>query len=291
MNIGVHLSVAVVAVATAAAGPQIPRTPDGHPDLQGIWTNATLTPVERPAAFVGKPVLTDAEARTFEKQDTDFFNLLTDRGFELARIDGAKRSSLIIDPASGKIPHLTTSPAQNVNSFDSAEDRPLGERCLLGFGSPSGPPMMPVLENGNYQIVQTPDYVMILVEMVHDVRIIRVNGKHEPADVRLWMGDSIGHWDGDTLVVNTTNFTGKTRFRGASPDLHVIERFTRTDAETFRYKVTIDDPATFSNQWTMEYPFRSTAGPVFEYACHEGNYVMTDILSGARKEDAAARKK
>jgi hypothetical protein len=275
----------------AAAGAQIPRTPDGRPDLQGIWTNATLTPIERPSDFAGKPTATDAEARAFEKQDADFFNLYIEAGFEMARIDGVKRTSLVIDPANGKIPQLTTSPPQISNSFDSAEDRPLGERCLLGFGSPAGPPMMPVLENGNYQIVQTPDYMMILVEMVHDVRIIRMNGKHEPPNVRLWMGDSIGHWEGATLVVDTTNFTDKTRFRGASPGLHVTERFSRTDAETFLYKVTIDDPATFSRQWTMEYPFRATAGPVFEYACHEGNYVMTDILGGARKEDAASKKK
>lgn len=145
--------------------------------------------------------------------------------------------------------------------------------------------MLPVLYNNNYQIVQTPDAVMILVEMVHDVRIIRMNGTHLPANVRQWLGDSIGHWDGDTLVVDTTNFTDKTRFRGSSENLHVIERFKRIDTGTILYRVTIDDPSTYTKQWTLEYPFRATAGPVFEYACHEGNYAMPDILGGARKAE------
>ncbi len=124
---------------------------------------------------------------------------------------------------------------------------------------------------------------MILVEMVHDIRVIRINGTHKPSSVRQLLGDSIGHWEGDTLVVDTTNFTAKTRFRGSSENLHVIERFTRVDANTILYRATIDDPATYSKQWTMEYPFRATSGPVYEYACHEGNYAMTDIMSGARK--------
>jgi hypothetical protein len=132
---------------------------------------------------------------------------------------------------------------------------------------------------------------MILVEMVHDVRIIRMNGTHVPANVRQWLGDSIGHWEGDTLVVDTSNFTDKTRFRGASENLHVIERFKRVDTNTILYRATIDDPSTFTKQWTMEYPFRAAAGPVFEYACHEGNYAMPDILGGARKSDADGPKK
>jgi len=168
---------------------------------------------------------------------------------------------------------------------EGVKGRPLAERCLLGFGSTSGPPMMPVLYNNNYQIVQTPDAVMILVEMVHDARIVRINGTHPPATVRQWLGDSIGHWEGDTLVVDTTNFTDQTRFRGASENLHVIERFTRTGPDTILYKVTIDDPSTFSKQWTMEYPFRTTDGPIYEYACHEGNYSITDILGGQRKTE------
>ena len=148
--------------------------------------------------------------------------------------------------------------------------------------------MLPVLYNNNYQIVQTPDHVVILVEMVHDARIIRLNGTHPPPSVRQWLGDSVGHWEGDTLVVDTTNFTGRTRFRGSSENLHVIERFTRTGPDTILYRAIIDDPTTFTKQWTLEYPFMATKGPIYEYACHEGNYAMTDILGGARKKEAEA---
>jgi hypothetical protein len=296
----------------------VPRTADGHPDLQGTWTNATLTPMERPAELSGKATLSDEEARAYEKKDLEtndidkpdapllaragsaetggYNNLFIDRGSELARVDGVKRTSLIIDPPDGKVPPITEQARQArargfSDRYDSVEDRPLAERCILGFGSTSGPPMLPVLYNSNYQIIQTPDTVMILVEMVHDIRIIRMNGTHVAANVRQWLGDSIGHWEGDTLVVDTTNFTAKTRFRGASENLHVIERFKRVDTGTILYRATIDDPSTFTKQWTMEYPFRAAGGPVFEYACHEGNYAMPDILGGARKSDAEAKKK
>ena len=291
----------------------IPRTTDGHPDLQGVWTNATITPMERPAELAGKPTLSDAEAKVWEKKDLSsntldsdvdsgfnratggpgvgaYNNLFVDRGSELERVDGVKRTSLIIDPPDGKMPPITAaarernaSMVRGFNRYDDVKDRPLSERCILGFGSTSGPPMLPVLYNNNYEIVQTPQYVMILVEMVHDIRVIRMNGTHKPASVRQLLGDSIGRWDGDTLVVDTTNFTDKTRFRGSSENLHVIERFTRVDANTILYRATIDDPSTYTRQWTMEYPFRATSGPVYEYACHEGNYAMTDIMSGARK--------
>jgi hypothetical protein len=167
--------------------------------------------------------------------------------------------------------------------FENVKERPLAERCLLGFGSTSGPPMLPVLYNNNYQIVQTPDTIMILVEMVHDVRVIRMNQKHVPPDVRKWLGDSVGHWEGDTLVVDTTNFNPHVNFSGSSENLHVIERFQRVDAQTILYRATIDDPTTFTKPWTLEYPFVATPGPIYEYACHEGNYAMQDILGGARK--------
>ena len=299
----------------------VPRTPDGHPDLQGIWTNATITPLERPAALAGKATLTDAEAHELETKSaneladydgksegplltatgsagTGGYNaLFLDRGSEFARVDGVKRTSLIVDPPDGKVPHISADAGQRLAasyggmSFDSVKDRPLSERCLLGFGSTSGPPMLPVLYNNNYQIVQTPDSVMILVEMVHDARIIRMNAKHAPPDVRQWLGDSVGHWEGDTLVVDTTNFTNKTRFRGSTENLHVVERFTRTDAGTILYRATIDDPATFAKPWTIEYPFLATKGPIYEYACHEGNYAETDILGGARQKEAEAGRK
>ena len=296
-----------------------PRTADGHPDLQGVWTNATLTPMERPAVFVGKPTVSEAEAQAYEKKDLDvnnidkpdapllaaagsgsgatavggYNNLFMDRGSELARVDGVKRTSLIVDPPDGKMPPMTTEARERnagrmrgFNNYDNVKNRPLSERCLVGFGSTSGPPMLPVLYNNNYQIVQTPENVLIMIEMVHDARVVRINGTHAPANVRQWFGDSIGHWEGDTLVVDTTNFTDKTQFRGSSQNLHVVERLKRVDANTILYKTTIDDPTTFSKPWTMEYPFVATAGPVYEYACHEGNYAMTDILGGARKSEA-----
>ena len=307
-------TVFLVAASLQAQTKSIPKTPDGHPDLQGIWTNATITPLERPKPFASKPTLTDAEAVAFEKQQaqdlqdvdgksvhpllaaagsngTGGYNVLfIDRGTELARVDGVKRTSLIIQPSDGRMPPLTAEGRKRAGeemrsyiSFENVKERPLSERCLLGFGSTSGPPMLPVLYNNNYQIVQTPDTIMILVEMVHDVRVIRMNQKHVPPDVRKWLGDSVGHWEGDGLVVDTTNFNSHVHFYGSSENLHVIERFQRVDASTILYRATIDDPTTFTKQFTLEYPFLSTPGPIYEYACHEGNYSMQDILGGARK--------
>ena len=301
----------------------IPRTADGHPDLQGIWTNVTLTPLERSALYKDKPTATEAEARVFEKAQADdlkaedgqshgalidasgsggtggYNALFIDRGSQLATVDGVKRTSLIIDPPDGKLPPRTPDGKQRMaamfksfNNYDSIKDRPLSERCLLGFGSTSGPPMLPVLYNNNYQIVQTSDYVMILVEMVHDARIIRLNAtQHAPASVRQWFGDSIGHWEGDTLVVDTTNFNDEPAFYGASRNLHVVERFRRVDPRTILYKATIEDPATFEKPFTIEYPFVATRGPIYEYACHEGNYAMTDIMGGAREMEKAKEKR
>ncbi len=239
--------------AKPAAAPA--RTPDGHPDLQGFWTNATITTLERPAAFAGRPTIPDAEAKAYAEKTAKELNdqdgqsdgpliaaagssgtggynvLFVDRGTDLARVDGVYRTSLIVDPPDGKIPPMLPEARARqqerfrrggFNRFDSVKDRPTSERCLIGFGSTSGPPMMPVLYNNTYQIVQTPDTVMIMVEMVHDVRVVRMNAKHEPANIKRWLGDSIGHWEGDTLVVDTTNFREDNAFRGASEDLHVI---------------------------------------------------------------------
>jgi hypothetical protein len=303
----------------------VPRTPDGHPDLQGVWTNATITRMERLPEFQGKLNITAEEAAKFERADADageekpgrdgvvlggipftganagYNALFIDRGTQLVRVDGNIRSSLIIDPPDGRVPPPV--PRNNDGAargrgaaafggaYDSVKTRPVSERCLVGFGSTSGPPMMPVLYNNNYQIIQTPDAVMILVEMVHDVRVIRMNGTHQPSNVRQWLGDSIGHWEGDTLVVDTTNFTNQTRFRGSGENLHVIERFQRIDANTVLYRVTLDDPTTWTKQWTMEYPFTATPGPIYEYACHEGNYAMEDILGGARKMESGTPKR
>ena len=310
----------VCPLAGQTASRAVPRTSDGHPDLQGVWTNVTLTPMERPAEFAGKLNLTDAEAAAYEnrnndelkaadgKADADFHRragsgetggynaLFIDRGSEMARVDGVKRSSLIVDPEDGKMPALLPEARKRLaamrrGSTDSAKDRPLSERCLMSFGSSSGPPMLPVLYNNNYQIVQTPDAVVILVEMIHDARIIRMNSKHALGDVRQWLGDSVGHWEGDTLVVDTTNFNENISFRGSSKNLHVIERFSRPDAKTLLYRATIDDQTTFTKSWTVEYPFVATRGPIYEYACHEGNYAIVDILGGARKADEEGQKK
>ncbi|MBZ5601856.1 MAG: hypothetical protein LAO79_06090 [Acidobacteriia bacterium] len=311
---------AAVLLAVSAAA----QTKAGPPDLQGFWTNATITTMERPAAFAAKPTITAEEAKQYAQkaekelnaQDgqsdgpliaaagssgTGGYNVLfVDRGSELAKVDGQYRTSLIVDPPDGKTPPMTPEARQRqqerfrrggFNRYDSVKDRPTSERCLIGFGSTSGPPMMPVLYNNTYQIVQTPDAVMIMVEMVHDVRVVRLNGKHEPSNIKRWLGDSIGHYEGDTLVVDTTNFREDNAFRGASSEAHIIERFRRINATTILYRVTVDDPNTWTKPFTMEYPFSLTPGPVYEYACHEGNYAMPDILGGARKLESQSTKK
>ena len=293
----------------------LPRTADGDPDLQGIWTNTTLTPLERSADLAGKSVLAEAEATAYEKQILDginfdrrdggpdadvsraYNNLFMDRGTQFATINGKKRTSIVIDPPDGRVPALTPEATERVDArtkamqlFDIPQNRPLAERCVMGQASTSGPPMLPGPYNNNYQIVQTQKYVMILVEQIHDVRIIRLGGRpHLPSKIRQWMGDSLGRWEGETLVVDTTNFTNKTQFRGSSEHLHVIERLRRVDPNTILYQFTIDDPSTFTRSWTGEYPFLAAAGPIYEYACHEGNYALMDILKGARTREKAAQ--
>jgi hypothetical protein len=325
---------ALLLAGTAAAAPkyQAPRTAEGHPDLQGIWTNATLTPVERPAALGNTLVLDEQEALKMEQRmkqfaaDSDQPSDLTkelpkgsvggynvfwfDPANKVAMVNGQRRSSLIVDPATGQVPTLSAKGQQRLDArnaraaqgaFDGPEQRPLGERCILGFGSTAGPPMLPVMYNSNYQIVQSPGTVMIMVEMVHDARIIRLGGQHPPAHVRKWMGDSIGRWEGDTLVVETTNFNptqpiqigqGATyRSIPISASLKVTERFTRTEEHTISYEFTVEDPDTFSTPWRGEIPFHSVRESIHEYACHEGNYALPGILAGAREEERAAAKK
>jgi len=310
-------AIALFAVAALSAqNKSLPRTPDGHPDLQGVWSNATRTPLERLPVFNGKATIPDAEARVYEQKEqeqwkeldgtsdgplhatkgsagTGAYNVLFyDMGSELARIDGVKRTSMIVDPPDGKIPAVLPEArarqrgaGNRTESVDNVKDRGLSERCIVV--SMAGPPMLPTLYNNNYQIVQTADTVMILVEEIHDVRIVRLNGTHAPPSVRQWLGDSIGHWDGDTLVVETTNFTDQTHYRGSSKDLKVTERFTRVDANNIVYKATMDDSSTWAKPWTVELPFVAAKGPIYEYACHEGNYAIEDILGGARKIEAA----
>ena len=215
-----------------------------------------------------------------------------DRGTEFFRVDGVKRTSFIIDPPDGKIPPLTPEAQQRLARLGRQEregrtikERPLRERCIVGVDGTAGPPMNPSIYNNNYQIVQTPKEIMILTEMIHDARVIHMDGRpHLPSNVRQWLGDSIGHWEGDTLVVETTNFTDQTNYRGSDQNPKVTERLRRLDRETILYRATIDDPTAFTKPWTVEYPFMAAAGPIYEYACHEGNYALSGILSGINKQ-------
>ena len=235
-----------------------------------------------------------------------------DRGNAGFQIDGEYRTSIIIDPPDGRQPPRTpenraTAAARRgsvlANSgtawwleddlnapgpYDDPEQRPVSERCLMGFGSTAGPPMLSVLYNNMKRIVQTDETVMILVEMVHDARIVRINQEHDPPEIRSWLGDSVGHWEGDTLVVDTTNFTDSPSLGGASRNLHVVERFTRVDAETLLYRFTVEDPTVWTAPWSGEYTWLASDNKVYEYACHEANYSFGGILRGARvlEEDA-----
>jgi hypothetical protein len=211
-----------------------------------------------------------------------------DRGTTLATVRGEKRTSLIVDPPDGRIPALTAEAQQRASAradarrqhADGPEDRSLGERCLM-FNA--GPPMLPGPYNNYVQIFQTPDHVAINNEMIHDARVVPLDrSPHVPSVIRRWQGDSRGRWEGATLVVDTTNFTDKTNFRGASEKLHLIERFTRVDADTLLYEFTVDDPSSFVKPWSAALPMRRTSDRIFEYACHEGNYALTGILQGAR---------
>ena len=316
------------AVAIAIPGAQksaAPRTREGRPDLQGVWSYATLTPLERPAEFAGQPFLTDAQAAEFERRTlvvqnrdrrdgsgpagrgtdgrTDLDRAYNQVWWEYgSKVVGTRRTSLIVDPADGRIPPLTPDGQKRGEdkrglwtangeyeggarglSFDSHVDRPLQERCL-GW-TVTGPPMVPGAYNNNVELFQTPETVVIVNEMVHDQRIIPLDGRPRvgPA-IRLWMGSSRGRWDGDTLVVDTTNFR-PTVFRGASAKLHLVERFRRVDADTLLYAFTVDDPATWVRPWSAEIPMTRSRDPIFEYACHEGNYSLMNILAGARQQE------
>src|SRR5258706_763973 len=356
--IGFIGSVAIATVAVQAQAPKtaIKRLADGHPDLQGLYDVATMTPVDRPRG-VKNLVLTEAEAAAMEKCEAQrqvkndaplagdrsappvggettapktylefleqagggvvggYNNFWLAGGDHVIRVDGQPRSSLIMDPPDGQVPPMKPD-AQKRNAaflagaaapdasesgnsgppgaFDGPENRPLAERCLLGFLNTSGPPTLPnYFYNNLKQIVQTKDTVILLNEMVHDARVVRMNAEHVPPTIRKWMGDSVGRWDGDTLVVDTTNFTSKTRYNGSGDQLHVVERFTRVDAKSILYRFTVEDPTTWDRSWTGEYPWRATDEKLYEYACHEGNYSLGGMLRGARQKEAddAAGKK
>ena len=307
---------------TTAAKPWVAaRTADGQPDLQGVWANNNATPLERPKALADKQFLTNEEVQRLKAKAEELFNgdgdaafgdeiyvaALSGRdqyvsdsfdkgtgnynSFWIADRDFDNRTSLIFDPPDGRIPPLT-SQAQQRNAAraaerrgrgpaDSVQDRPLGERCIT-----YGVPDLLAGYNSYYQIAQTPGYVAIATERIHDVRLIPIDGRpHLPAGIRLWHGDSRGHWEGDTLVVDTTNFSDKTNFRGASENLHVIERFTRKSANGLEYQITLEDPTTWTKPWTLMIPLRKSTEKIYEYACHEGNHGIVGVLSGARAQE------
>jgi hypothetical protein len=327
---GSALAVALVCLAGAshAEAYDPPRTSWGAPDLQGTWTNASLTSLERAPMFKGKPFLTKPEADEFERtnmfaqfaeadakptapdvkatksSDPGGYNAFwLDPGTKLAVVNGEARTSFIVSPADGKIPYTPDGlkafqAARAGMNFEGPEKRALGERCLVGFGSTSGPPMLPDVYNNNYQIVQTPDHVMILVEMVHDARIVRIGGKHIPQHITPWMGDSVGRWEGETLVVETTNLNpGQKAHYGIKqrfylpPTGKVTERFTRVSADEILYQFTVEDAGAYTQPWKGEAPLRATQDLIYEYACHEGNYALPGILAGAREQEKAAGQK
>lgn len=288
------------------------KTPDGQPDLQGYWTNSTYTPLQRPQG-VTKEFYSGEEVARVEKQAAEREAEQTEPGtiadvhydftqFGLDRSQSAHmtqmRTSMIIDPPDGRIPPVTADGQKRQAeraaerrrmgaTTDQVQNMPIGTRCIVMAGS--GPPMMPAGYNNNYQIVQGPGYVMILTEMIHDVRLIPLDGRPQfPKNVRQWIGSSRGHWEGDTLVVETTNFNGKNPFQNGSEDMRVIERFTRLDADTIDYKFTIEDEKTWSRPWTALLPLKKSVGPIFEHACSEGNYGVRNTLAGARAEEKRA---
>ncbi len=323
------LIVVVVAVlsggSSAAAGQsgEAPRTAWGAPDLGGVWDFRTVTPLERPAALKDKPVLTAEEAAEFARQSAEGRNADRRDGGSQRDVERAyndfwwdwgnsltadRRTSLIVDPSDGRIPdRLPATESQGAAKQDGIrpvrarvligspatgpEDLGLSERCMLGFNS--GPPMLPSAYNNNVQIFQTPGHVVILSEMIHEVRVVPLDGRPPlPEGMRQWMGDARGWWDGDTLVVESDNYTDKTgsfytivSTYGSGESLHLIERFTRVSDDTLRYEFTVDDPSTFSAPFTAVIPMQRTDAPLFEYACHEGNYGMTNLLAGARAQE------
>ena len=297
------LTVLCVLVLVAAAPKSIPRMPDGHPDLQGVWDNSTLTPLERPAALSDKAFFSDAEAADYESLGQYVERLKARFGEAEGAVTGEangiwrsprhlgpdRRTSAITDPANGKMPPLTPfalarldalAKARKAHPADNPEELSINERCII-WGA--DPPLFPLADNNYLQIVQTPAHVLIFHEMIHDARVIAMDGRpHLPAGIERWAGDSRGRWDADTLVVDTTNFTGRTRFQGSGTGLHVVERFTRTDLNTLQYEFTVDDPASFARSWSGKLWMTRTDERIYEYACHEGNYSMEGILRGAR---------
>jgi hypothetical protein len=325
----------------AASGWRVPRTAHGHPDLQGDWTNATITPMQRPSGQ--DRVLSRDQVRAIEGDREEFIEELAapsdpdrgapdaggvyygdllfdaasggtggynyfwiDAGDQVAIYDGEPRSSLVTNPDNGRIPALTAearrrqaermAQSSRFGEYDNPESRPISDRCIMSFGSNAGPPMLPnYFYNNNYTIVQTADHIMIMAEMVHDVRVIRLGERRPlPGHIRPWMGESWGWWEGNTLVIETTHLRPEQLnahgyvYPGGSEDMRVIERLTRVDENTINYEFTVDDPTTYTAPWGGQVPFKRQPGLVYEYACHEGNHAMSNILSGARAEERRA---
>jgi hypothetical protein len=304
-----------VSAAAQSKSPVPARTPDGKPNLAGIYSFSTITPLQRPETLKGKAVLSDEEAESFEatentRQNRDLFDPVKgqpsagyasraeggvlsynefwyERGSKLTK---DRRTSLIIDPPSGTIP-FTDAARQRVAEMrrrsdagvgDSYTDRPLADRCIQGFNS--GPPMTPGQYNNNLQIMQTPGMVVIINEMVHNARIIPTDGRPH-TKLRQWSGDSRGRWEGDTLVVETINFRRETSLQGSTADTKLVERLTRVDGDTLKYEFTVTDPGAYTQPWTANFPLTRIPGPIFEYGCHEGNYALPNILAGMRAQE------
>jgi hypothetical protein len=322
----------------AAADAKAPVGADGHPDLSGFWSNATLTPEQRPAKLGTRSTYTPDEVKKMEgavaqevvegNKPTDpnsgaeggkedpaklrpefaaaggdvggYNRGWLDPGSAVMRVHGEPRTSFLTTPDGqppARIPAADPQPGfgggrGGMGSFDNPENRSLGERCIMGFGRNAGPPMLPNgFYNNNYQFLQTKDSFVIEVEMVHDTRVVRLNAPHRTDGVRPWMGDSVGHWEGNTLVVETTNIPAAQAYRGSWKNLKVIERFTRDGKDRVLYQYTLDDPTTWAKPWGGEYEFYKLNGVIYEYACHEGNYALPGMLGGARRQEKEAAAK
>ena len=304
--------VPLLLAAPAAGQGESPRTAWGAPDLQGVWDFRTITPLQRPEELGDQEFLTEEQAANREQAAVDrdvelweaearrteaggnvgaYNNFWMDRGTNVVE---TRRTSLIVDPPNGRLPALSEDGQRRADErrvrraehpADSWLDRSSYDRCILGFNQ--GPPMTPGGYNQNMQLFQTPDHVVVLNEMVHDSRIIPIDGRPRPG-IDSWTGESRGRWEGDTLVVETVDFSARHNWRGTTPERHLIERFTRVDEDTLLYEFTVTDPGTWTAPWTAQVPMRLNALPLFEYACHEGNYSLEGILAGARADERKA---
>jgi hypothetical protein len=316
------------AAGAPASTYKAPMNAYGQPDLEGTWTNATLTVLERAKEYGTRKVMTPEEVAKIEGSSAQLFAAdnaprdpkvkttdlphecglgfsgagcgynaaWIDPGTTVMRVNGEPRSSFITDPVDGRLPPYKAgvrAPGmeQYAHRGENPENMALSERCLSSFGYSAGPVMLPLLYNNNYEIAQTKDTVAIVVEMVHDVRVIHIGARHRTDGLRPWMGDSIGWYEGPTLVVETTNFPQATAIHGAWKELKVTERFTRVGLHRILYQFNVQDPTVWDTSWGGEYEFSASKGRIFEYACHEGNYALEDMLAGARSDEAAAAAK